>query len=248
MPDGWVDVRLSRQPLGADAPRRTAIAEHVVELVFDTGWALRIDRIGSSVVFFAPSEATDDEVVHPYLAPAAIRFAGWHGRAALHAGAFVSAGGAWGLLAAREGGKSTTLGRLALSGVPVLADDLLVVERAGALAGPRCIDLRPSAASGGDPSLKRVRSGERLRLPLDPVPACVPLHGFFFLEWGETLALEELRPAERLSALARRFRTGGEDPAQLLDLARLPAWRLVRPADPASLDGVCERLLDAALD
>jgi hypothetical protein len=246
-PASWSDVAVVRRPL-EDAPTATRVEADRADLVFANRWGLRLVREPACLEFFVPPDVEDEELVHPYLAPAALRFAGWHGAAALHAGAFVTGAGAWGLLAGRGGGKSTTLARLAERGVEVLADDLLVVGPDGALAGPRCIDLRLAAAAVVDRALLPVREGERRRLSLGSVAPCVPLRGFFVLEWGEALSVRELHPGERLSELARRFRTGEDDPARLLELATLPAWRLVRPRAPTELDAVCEQLLTTARD
>jgi hypothetical protein len=187
----------------------------------------------------------DDELVHPLLAPAAMHFAAWLGHAAFHGGAFVRHGRAFGVLAERNHGKSTTLARLAASGIPVLVDDALVVDNGIALAGPRCIDLRPEAVS--DDSLESVRGDGRRRLRLPPIEPSYPLGGVFVLRWDDELSLEPLPPSERLIALARHCRPEvGRTPA-LLELSRLPVWRVQRPRDPASLDDVCDRLLEAAL-
>jgi hypothetical protein len=246
-PATWSDVRVTRRPLD-ETPTATRVEAGAADLVFANGWALRVVRKPASLEFFVPHDVDDEELVHPYLAPAALRFAGWRGAAALHAGAFLTGAGAWGLLAGRGGGKSTTLARLAGAGVDVLADDLLVVGQEGALAGPRCIDLRLAAAAVVDRALSPIRAGERRRLHLGPVAPFASLRGFFVLEWGPALAVQELHPGERLGELARRFRTGGDDPARLLELAALPAWRVVRPRAPTALDAVCERLLATARD
>lgn len=244
-PRTWTRVALERRPLEC-GPARTVRAEAVHELAFANGSALRVERDTRRITFFVPEPLSDEELVHPYLAPAALTFAGWLGHAAFHAGAFVNGCGAWAVVAGRTGGKSTTLAALAARGVPVLADDVLVVSDGSVLAGPRCIDLRGDAPVPAGAT--EVRSGERKRVPLPPVEPSVPLCGFFVLEWGDDVALEPLRPAERLLALAARTRPETIPSSHLLDLARLPARRLVRPQRLASLDDVCERLLDATAD
>src|SRR6188472_3686872 len=87
----------------------------------------RVERTPATVTFRFVGDPTPDALVHPYLAPPAGLLAHWHAREALHAGAFVHAGGAWGVVADRGGGKSSTLARLSLDGVPIVADDLLVI-------------------------------------------------------------------------------------------------------------------------
>ena len=188
---------------------------------------------------------SDDELVHPLLAPAAMHFAAWLGHAAFHGGAFVQDGRAFGVLAERNHGKSTTLARLAALEIPVLVDDALVIDNGIALAGPRCIDLRPDAVS--DDSLESVRGDGRRRLRLPPIEPSYPLGGVFVLRWDDEVSFQSLRPSERLIALARHCRPEvGRTPA-LLELSRLPVWRVQRPRDPACLDDVCDGLLAAAL-
>jgi hypothetical protein len=247
VPKSWPPLRLERRPLGTDAPEHTKIGADVVELAFESGWSLRIERPSRTATFFLPSPVSDDELVHPYLAPAAMHFAGWLDREAFHGGAFIGDGVAFAVLAQRGGGKSTTLAHLVRRDVPVLVDDALVVEAGAALAGPRCIDLRPTAASRLGGPLVKVRRGDRRRLELPPTAPSFPLGGFFVLEWASRLAIEPLAPAERLAVLARHCRPEIARRPSLLELARLPGWRVERPADPASLDDVCGQLLEAAL-
>src|SRR5205807_9064503 len=171
-----------------------------------SGWSARLDRLRGSATFFLPRAVSDDELVHPYLAPVAMHFAGWLGHLALHGGAFVAGGGAWAVLAKRGGGKSTTLAELARRGTPILSDDALVIDRSSALAGPRCIDLRPAAAAQFGAELQAVRRGERRRLPLPAITPSARLCGAFVLEWGEALEVDSLPLSERFLALARHCR------------------------------------------
>jgi hypothetical protein len=187
----------------------------------------------------------DDELVHPLLAPAAMHFAAWLGHAAFHGGAFIQEGRAFGVLAERNTGKSTTLARFASMGIPVLVDDALVVDNGNALAGPRCIDLRPEAVY--DESLESVRGDGRRRLRLPPIEPSYPLAGVFVLRWDDTFSVDPLPPGERLIALARHCRPEVGRTSALLELSRLPVWRVQRPRDRSCLDKVCDRLLEAAL-
>ena len=70
----------------------------------------------------------DDVFVHPFLSTAATFFAHWDGREPFHGGAYALEFAAIAVLADREAGKSTTLAALARAGVPVMADDLVVVD------------------------------------------------------------------------------------------------------------------------
>lgn len=196
------------------------------------GGRLVLDRPTLTAAFETPKPLSDDDVAHPYLAPAAAVMATWMGWDAFHAGAFAAGGRALAILGARTHGKSTLLAELALQGVAIVTDDVLVVEHGRAQAGPRCIDLRLPDARSTFPAapLEPSRSGERGRLQL-PVLAAEPvLAGWVALDWGERLELEELRPSQRLHRLARAHsRAGGPRDAALLELARLPGWVLRRP-------------------
>ena len=246
VPDDWTPVRLERRPASGEMPTTTRVDSHVAELAFVSGWSARVDRRRRTVTFFLPTPVGDDELVHPYLAPPARHLSAWLGREALHGGAFIADGGAWALLGTRLGGKSTTLARLSAQGVPVLSDDVVVVENGTALAGPRSINLRPVASAGARTPLDDASRGRR-RLRLPAIAATAPLRGYVVLDWGDVLDMRPLRPAERLVELAGHCRPETGIRPSLLDIARLPAWRLRRPHDPASLDDVCGKLLQAAL-
>lgn len=193
---------------------------------------------------------TDDEVVHPSLAPAASAAAWWAGGIALHAGGFVHDGGAWAVVGGREAGKSSLMAALALEGVPVLADDALVVTPGGhACAGPRCVDLRPDAAAAlGPPAAVMARDGSRQRLTLGPVEPETPLRGWLTLDWGGTTAVETLPAAARYGTLMRRRLWGfrPRDPRLVLELTALPALRLVRPRRWDATPDAIQALLAAA--
>lgn len=181
-------------------------------------------------------------MVAPHLTSAASTIATWMGRPAIHGGAFLHRGGAWVLLGDKGQGKSTTLGWLATSGVPIVTDDLVICHNGDVLAGPRCVDLR------GEPA-RKLRAGrylgvvgtrERWRIDVPDCPPRSSLRGWIFLEWGSKIAVERLSPVERLSRLAqhRAIALPWEDPVALLDLATRPAfvwyrpkgWRGVEPA------------------
>jgi hypothetical protein len=247
VPSSWPRVQIERRVPSDDSPQRSQESPDATEIAYPNGWGLRVERNPRRVVFFVPSAVDGNDLVHPFLAPAAVRLAGWLGRPALHGGAFVTDRGAWGVLAPRTGGKSTTLAHLAGSGVPVLSDDILVVENGGAYAGPRLIDLRPEDWLDPHERTVAARGGDRQRLALPEIEATAPLRGFFFLEWGDTLELETLPPSRRLALLNDHCRPEATSPVGLLELARLPAWRLRRPQDRAALDDVCLCLLEATL-
>ena len=195
---------------------------------------LELDRGAQTATYRTPRPVDEDTLIHPRLAPAAALMARWLDREALHAGAFLAAGGAWGVAGANEAGKSTLLAGLALRGTPVFSDDLLVIDRAGlAYAGPRCIDLRRPEVLGDGvrDRLRPVREGTRRRMDLPPVVAVAPLRGWFLLEWGSRVEALPCRAEARLGGLLaqRRWATTAIDPRVLLCLAALPTWTLRRP-------------------
>jgi hypothetical protein len=204
---------------------------------------LSMSRAGARAVFHGPPLAPD-QLVHPYLGRVASVYSRWVGREAFHGGALIGEGGAWPVLGASQGGKSTLLAAFVARGGEVLADDLVVVEGNRVFAGPRCVDLRGPAAEGlpGGLPLTAVREGTRWRVSLGAVARCLPLAGWVFLSWGKRLELRRIGPADCLGRLAawRARRQLFSDPAQMLALAGVPAFVLSRPrswaALPATLD------------
>ena len=83
----------------------------------------------------APAEQL--ELIHPYLAPVAAVAGYWFDRESFHAGAFVLGDGAWAVIGGREAGKSTLLASLALRGITVLSDDMLILDGDIPFPGPQ---------------------------------------------------------------------------------------------------------------
>jgi hypothetical protein len=167
----------------------------------------------------------------------------------MHGGGIVAGGGVWAVLGHKTAGKSTMLAWLAHNGLPIISDDVLVIDDGTVLAGPRSIDLRREAAQrldAGEP-LGRVGARSRWRMPLGPVEPELPLKGWITLEWGDEIAIRELRGAERLAALLphRGVRLAPTEPGALLRLSTLPHLRLVRPRRWESLPEVTGRLVGA---
>ena len=247
-PPSWPRLELATRIAEAgSAPAMDVVGPHTARLPLHAGGWMQIERDGPRIAFHLPELPGDEELVHPYLAPGAAVLARWLRREAFHAGAVLAGGGAWAVLGGRESGKSSTLGWLAAHGHAVLADDLLVLDGADVLAGPRCIDLRPDAAGqlqAGEP-LGVVGTRERWRLRLGPVAAGVPLRGWVELEWGDEVAVEHVRGAERLTTLIPHRSVRLEPPraGALLELASLPVLRLRRPRRWASLPHAAEQLL-----
>jgi hypothetical protein len=199
------------------------------------GGRLRMRRGDERAVFSFPELPPDEDLLHPYLAPAAALAHLWAGREALHGGAFATSAGAVALFAEKEGGKSTTLAWLAAKHrLPVISDDLVVLRSGAVLSGPRCLDLRRTRALNGVDldTVRVVRSSERLRLSLSPTPSETPLVGSVVLRWGPRTRLDEPAAADRLRELLphRMFgdRLGGDPPA-LLQVAALPMLIVTRP-------------------
>lgn len=243
----WPLLELRRGPVEGDAPTEDRIGPERAELPLHAGW-VAIDRRPARATFRVRGALADRELIHPYLAPVAAVAARWAGRESFHAGAVVAGGGAWVVLGDKEQGKSTTLAWLALQGHDVLADDLIVLDGASALAGPRCIDLRAESArhlGAGEP-LGVVGMRERWRLTLGPVAEQVPLRGWISLAWADEVAIEALRGPERMLTLFphRSVRLVPGAPEALVDLSSLPVWRLSRPRRWDSLADAGGRLLD----
>ena len=214
---------------------RSSLDGTAADLPLVGGGRLRMRRDDERALFSFPELPPDEDLLHPYLAPAAALAHLWAGREALHGGAFATSAGAVALLAEKEGGKSTTLAWLAVEHrLPVLSDDLLVVRSGAVLSGPRCVDLRRTRTLNGlDLDTGHVvRGGERLRLSLPPTASETPLIGSVVLRWGLRTRLDEPVAADRLRELLphRMYgdRLGGDQPA-LLQVAALPMLIVTRP-------------------
>jgi len=232
----------------ADAAPSAHLGDFSARLPLGGGDWLELDRDKRTATYLTSETVDADRLIHPRLAPAAAVMARWLGRDAFHAGAVLAGGGAWAVAGANEAGKSTLLASLAIGGMAVLTDDLLVVDRARiAYAGPRCIDLRRPVLLEDGPQrdrLRPVRDGSRERMDLPVAPAAAPLRGWLFLEWGTRVQAQACPPHARLGRLLkqRRWATEAIDPRVLLDLAALPAWTLARPRGREHMRAVAELL------
>ena len=177
-------------PVDGDAPEYTVSSEVAGPRVFEervgdddarlrlrSGGEIAIDRLAGRLRFAVPHAVRPDELVHPYLAPAAAVIARWLGRESVHAGAVAVGGRALGVVGVREAGKSSTLAQLALSGITVLCDDLLVLDGRTVLAGPRSVDLREDAAQrlGSGEAIGVTGARERWRQRLGPAGPARPV-------------------------------------------------------------------------
>lgn len=209
-----------------------------------------VERHPPSVLFDLPSPPVPGALVHPLLTVGISIHARWRGDVTIHAGAFETEEGAWGIMGARQAGKSAMLASLADRGRPIVADDLLTIQDGSVWAGPDCVDLRPDIAERfGARYLGVVGGRPRFRLSTPPSRPRVPLRGFFVLDWHDrpTVTAEPLPLKERLEWLYRQDYirlVGDPDPAKIVPLVVLPAWRLTRPRSWDATDAAVERLLE----
>ena len=248
-PAAWPPLTVLRAPAVEPPPREDTVGRDEARLPLAGGGWMHVQRDPARVRFHLATPRRDGDLVHPYLAPAAALVARWAGRESFHAGAVLVGDGAWGVLGDKEQGKSTLLAWLALHSHAILSDDLLVLERGAAAAGPRCLDLREASARQlgvGEP-LGVVGARARWRVPLGSAPALAPLRGWITLAWGDEMALEPLRGPERLLALLphRSVQLEPPSPAELIALSSLPVVRFTRPRRWDQLGAGAERLLAA---
>ena len=232
---------------------RSSLDETTAEVRLVGRGRLRMRRGDERAVFSFPELPPDEDLLHPYLAPAAALAHLWAGHEALHGGAFATPAGAFALFADKEGGKSTTLAWLAVKhGLPVLSDDLVVLSSDAVLSGPRCLDLRRTPTLNGLEldTARVVRSSERLRLTLPPTPSETPLIGSVVLRWGPRTRLDEPPAADRLRELLPHRMYGDRlrgDPSALLQVAALPMLIVTRPRGEEGLREAARALSDYLL-
>ncbi len=248
--DGGAPMYVVESQVAQPAPGPEHVDGDRAELRLRSGGRILIDRPGGRVRFQIPHPVRPDELVHPYLAPAAAVIGRWLGRESVHAGAFAVDDRAFGVVGTRTAGKSSTLAWLALGGADVLCDDLLVVDGRASFAGPRSIDLREDAAArleAGE-AIGVTGARERWRLRLAPTGHGQVLSGFLYLTWGDAIAVRPLGGRERFERLVpqRGVRLEPTRVDALLDLAALPAWEVSRPQSWASLPETGQRLLELA--
>jgi hypothetical protein len=246
---GWPGLELTWR-IGKANDEPEWVTPDRARLRLRTGGHIEIDRIAERVVFVVPRPLHAEELVHPYLAPVAAVMAHWLGRESVHAGAFVAGGGVWGVVGDRKSGKSSTLANLALDGVEIVCDDMLVLDEMTALAGPRMIDLReePATRLGVGESLGFAGARERWRLRLGGVANGLELKGWIHLAWGDRLEASRLEGAERVIRLIeqRGARLPPATHSVLFDLASLPTWELRRPQVWESLGETADCLRELA--
>jgi hypothetical protein len=244
--DGRAPAYLVESAVRPAQPGSEHVDDDRAELRLRSGGRVLIDRRGGRVCFEVPHPVRPDELVHPYLAPAAAVIGRWLGRESVHAGAVAVDGRALGVVGARGAGKSSTLAWWALGGGEVLCDDLLMIDGRATFTGPRSIDLREDAAAqlGAGELIGVTGARERWRLQLAPAGDGHVLVGFVFLAWGDSVTVRKLGVGERLQRLVpeRSLRLEPARHDALLDLATLPAWEISRPRSWAALPEAGQRL------
>ncbi|WP_432561332.1 phosphoenolpyruvate carboxykinase (ATP) [Kineococcus sp. SYSU DK003] len=195
-----------------------------------------IDRARATTTFRAVSPPADDEVVHPYLAATAATVAWWRGQVALHAGAVLVDGRVWAVLGERGAGKSTAMYSLVRAGLPLVTDDVLVLDGSRVLPGPRCIDLRRPTAEhyGVGQDIGVVGRRQRFRVEVDDqldAGAELELAGLVHLAWGEQTGVDDVPLPARWPALveALALKLPPADQNAVLALLTLPTYRFRRP-------------------
>ncbi len=209
---------------------------------------VRIERETLSAAFTFPDACPPDEhIMHPYFASVAAVVSRWLGRASFHAAAFGAGDGAWAVLGDKGAGKSSTIAQLALMGLNMIADDVLVVDNGCALAGPSCVDLRSDAAHrmGIGSYLGVVGARERTRFYTSPASAPVPLRGWIVPLWADDISVVRISPPARLGLLLHNqtLLLPPVDHQRFLDLAALPFYEFRRPRDWSQMAEAVNRLV-----
>jgi hypothetical protein len=253
--------------VGADAPSVSLECRHATVLVnrnrrsadVVTAGArgtslLEVRRDPPAITLEFPEPTSPEALVHPLLTPPISILARWRGDLTLHAGCFHAGERAWGVVGTKEAGKSTMLANLAARGLPLMADDLLVLDEGVVRAGPSCIDLRPDVAARmpGARSLGEIGDRPRYRLTTPAAPSRARLAGFFLLGWceGEEARLTPVPAAEALRVVYEQEYIGlmgPADPVKILDLLQVPMWRVERPRDWRFTEETLDLMLEVAL-
>jgi hypothetical protein len=259
--EGLPDAEPWMQPQRLDAPTLSVhvqggpdaheddpavLTDELADLPLIGGGRLHLERKGNMAHYCLAPRPSDEDLLHPYVAPAAALFWQWAGREAIHAGAFEAGRGAILVLGNKEAGKSTTLGWLATEGATnVLTDDLAIMDANMVQAGPRSIDLRFTEDSP-DLAAPVVRNGQRQRLRLPASPPALPLAGSVALEWGDRLELSPVPFTERMELIGaqRTFPALAPNALTMLELASVPMVRARRPRQLSGLGAFSRALLD----
>jgi hypothetical protein len=252
VPEGAPEVELTWSEALALQDGREIGPDRVV-LTYRRLGAMIVTREPATVWLGVTQPVTTAAIVHPVSTLPLSVFSRWAGRMTLHGGAFVHGGGAWAVCGAQTAGKSSALALLGHRGVPILSDDLVVIDGGDVLAGPRCVDLRPDVAARfpeAEP-LGRVGARDRFRMSTALAPSRVPLRGIFLLEWSEGAAAEvaPLPMPARLKLLhEQQYSTLFKEPdgRGIMALLDVPMFRFARPRDWDRAEQSTDELLAVA--
>lgn len=196
------------------------------------GGELVVERQGPGAAYYLPVPLTSAELVHPWLAAAAVPRNLHLGRLVMHGGLTGVADRGVAVVGDRGAGKSTMMASAALAGAAVYSDDVVVVDSGRAYCGPRHVDLRPGTAEQlPGLAVEPAREGSRDRAVLTPVPWSVALSAIVVLRWGPELSLHPIPPRERLLALQGHVacHPRADSRRDLLALVGVPLYCLTRP-------------------
>lgn len=241
-----------------------------ISIAFADGVCFVVRHDGREVWFRRPPAIPIDYVATYLLGPVIGLVLRLHGLLCLHASAVVIAGRAVTLVGAAESGKSTTATALSRAGIPVLTDDISVIDFGKADRRPRVRPGFPRMRLWPDSSV--ILFGphvelERLTPDWDKRFFNLPPHEPAFAEEARELAviymfadratedapsIEPVSPVEGLLALvgnsyANRFLDEGMRRDEFTALTRLagtvPMFRLTPHADAARLGDLCALLI-----
>jgi hypothetical protein len=247
VPADWPGIELIVELTAELSREGEYVDDEGARLWLSAGGVAELHRHSGRTVFRVNERPPAAAILHPLLAGVAAVWARWHGRDSFHAGGFVAAGGVWALLGAKGAGKSSMLAALHRAGVPIVCDDVLIIDGDTAFAGPRSIDLRTDSAERfglGEP-LGVLGDRERWRVDLQPVAPALPFRGWVRLAWGDRIDLRRVPGSEGLSELLRHraLNVPPPAPAALLDLAGRPLLELTRPKAWDSTGDAVQQLL-----
>ncbi|MBY6539456.1 hypothetical protein HQ325_12305 [Rhodococcus sp. BP-349] len=216
-----------------------------------SGYAEIDRRSATTLVHQTPTPAAA-AMIHPLLVSTAVVHADWNGELVFHGGSFLDRRGkAWGVVGSRESGKSSFLAWCAARGIGVVGDDAIVTDGDVIRAGPRCIDLRETAADhfGFGEDIGVVGTRRRWRHQVDPVPLSPPLAGFVALKFDDDASapgVEHVAVERRAAVLTphRGFIISQMFPIPWLKVITKPVLAFSRPRDWAAMDDSMGALLD----
>ena len=246
-PDCWPSWGFEWSPLGAHRQDMVANSDRRLTFSHEPEGLATVDREARRTTLHLARPLSEAGLVHPYMSTTVVAWAHWQGWHVVHAGAFVVGGQVWALVGERESGKSTAVAWCASRELAVFADDMLVLRDDTALAGPRSVDLRHSAAEhfGIGHHIRNLGNRERWRHCVGPVPAEAPFGGFVALEWSDSVSVAPAGASERLRYLAQETSLVGSRNGAWIDLLSHPMLILRRPRSWGHTDRAMMDLMEA---